>query len=110
MEWRWVVFLRFLAPRLRDDPPGVENPVNLAWVNGDVQVKNVLCSVFPMLLLVFAMPSPARADMTVYFARAAVEVPAALQLLMLGFALLGIGGLVRKWRQSRPVVSLDEAP
>lgn len=71
-------------------------------------MKNVLCSGLPMLLVVFAMPSTARADMTVYFARGAVEVPAALQLLMLGFALLGVGGLVRKWRQSRPVVRLDQ--
>jgi hypothetical protein len=74
-----------------------------------VQVKNVLWSVLPMLLVVFAMPLPAGADMTVYFARAAVEVPAPLQLLMLGFALLGVGGLVRKWRHSRPGVSLDQS-
>jgi hypothetical protein len=73
-------------------------------------VKNVLCSGVPMLLVVFAMPSPAEADMTVYFARGAVEVPAALQLLVLGFALVSVGRLVRKWRQSRPVVSPDQAP
>jgi hypothetical protein len=73
-------------------------------------VKNVLCSGLPMLLVVFAMPSPAGADMSVYFAHAAVEVPAALQLLVLGFALLGVGVLVRKWRQSRPIVRLDQDP
>jgi hypothetical protein len=84
--------------------------VNLAWVNGGVQVKIAWFSVLPMLLVVFAMPSPAGADMTVYFARAAMEVPAALQLLMLGFALLGVGGLVRKWRQSRPVARFDQDP
>jgi uncharacterized protein YhhL (DUF1145 family) len=76
------------------------NPVNLAWVNGGVQVKNVVCFVLAMLLVVCAMPLPAGADMTVYIAGAAVEVPAALQLLMLGFALLSVGRLVRKWRQS----------
>jgi len=80
-------------------PPGVENPVNLAWVNGGVQVRNVLRSVLPMLLVVFAMPSPAGADVTVYIAGHAVEVPAPLQLLILGLALLSVGGLVLKWRE-----------
>ena len=64
-------------------------------------MKKVVCFVLPMLLVVCAMPLSAGADMSVYIAGAAVEVPAALQLLMLGFALLGVGGLVRKWRQSR---------
>jgi len=82
----------------------------LAWVNGGVQVKIAWFSVLPMLLVVFAMPSPAGADMTVYFPRTAIEVPAALQLLLLGFALLGVGGLVRRWRQSRPVGRLDQEP
>jgi hypothetical protein len=47
--------------------------------------------------------------MAVYIAGAAVEVPAALQLLMLGFALLGVGGLVRKWRQTRRDAGLDHS-
>jgi hypothetical protein len=83
--------------------------VNWAWVNGGVQVKNVVCFVLPMLLVVCAMPLPAGADMAVYIAGAAVEVPAALQLLMLGFALLGVGGLVRKWRQTRRDAGLDHS-
>jgi len=82
--------------------------VNLAWVNGGVQVRNVLRSLLPMLLVVLAMPSPAGADVTVYFAGHAVEVPAPFQLLMIGFALLSIGGLLRTWRQkSRRGVSLE---
>jgi hypothetical protein len=80
-------------------PPGVETPLNLAWISGGVQVKNVLRSVLPMLLVVLAMPLPAGADVTVYVAGRAVEVPVPLQLLMFGFALLSIGGLVRKWKQ-----------
>jgi len=40
--------------------------------------------------------------MTVYIAGQPVEVPVSLQLVMLGFALLGVGGLVRKWRQKSP--------
>jgi hypothetical protein len=96
-------------------PPGgmilrASNPVNLASVNRGVRVKNVWFSVLAMLLVVFAKPFSAGADMTVYFPRAALEVPAALQLLMLGFALLGLGGLVRKWRQARPIVRLDQNP
>jgi hypothetical protein len=80
-------------------PPGVETPVNLAWVSGGVQVRNVLRSFLPMLLVVLAMPSPAGADMTVYVAGQAVEVPPPLQLLMFGFVLLSFGSLVRKWIQ-----------
>ena len=80
-------------------PRGVETSVNLAWVNGGVQVRHVLRSVLPMLLVVLAMPSPAGADVIVYVAGHAVEVPAPLQLLMFGFALLSVGGLLRKWRQ-----------
>ena len=72
-------------------------------------MKNVFGSVLPMLLLVFATPSPAGADMTVYFAHAAVEVPAPIQLLMLGSALIGVGGLVRKRRQSRRGAGLDHS-
>jgi len=47
--------------------------------------------------------------MTVYFAHAAVEVPAPIQLLMLGSALIGVGGLVRKRRQSRRGAGLDHS-
>ena len=90
-------------------PPGVETPVNLAWVDGGVQVRNVSRSVLRMLLVVLAMPSPARADVTVYVAGHAVEVPAPLQLLMFGFVLLSVGGLVRKWIQkSRRGVSPEQ--
>ena len=71
-------------------------------------MKRVFWSVLPMLLVVFAIPSPARADMTVYLGRATVEVPATIQLLMLGFALLGLGGLVRKWRRSRRGADLHQ--
>jgi hypothetical protein len=91
-------------------PPGVETPVNLAWVDGGVQVRNVLRSVLPMFLVVLAMPSPAGADVTVYVAGHAVEVPVPLQLLMFGLALLSVGGLMRKWRQkSRRGVSLERS-
>jgi hypothetical protein len=83
--------------------------VNLACVSGDVQVKNVLSAVVPMLLAIFALPSPAGTDMTIYFAPAVVEVPARDQLLMLGSALIGVGGLVRKWRQSRRGAGLDHS-
>ena len=91
-------------------PPGVETPVNLACVDGGVQVRNVLRSVLPMFLVVLAMPSPAGADVTVYVAGHAVEVPVPLQLLMFGLALLSVGGLMRKWRQkSRRGVSLERS-
>ena len=91
-------------------PPGVETPVNLAWVDGGVQVRDVLRSVLPMFLVVLAMPSPAGADVTVYVAGHAVEVPVPLQLLMFGLALLSVGGLMRKWRQkSRRGVSLERS-
>jgi hypothetical protein len=73
-------------------------------------VRNVLRSILPMLLVVLAMPSPAGADVTVYVAGHAVEVPVPLQLLMFGFALLSVGGLVRKWRQKSPRgVSLESS-
>ncbi len=54
-----------------------------------------------MLLVVLAMTSPVGADTTVYVAGYAVEVPAPLQLLVSGLALLGVGGLVRKWTSVR---------
>ena len=96
-----------LHSALQDEASGVETPVNSAWVNGGVQVRNVLRSVFPMLLVVLAIPSPSGADVTVYVAGHAVEVPVPLQLLMFGFALLSVGGLLRKWRQkSRRGVSI----
>ncbi len=59
-------------------------------------MRNVTRSVLPMLLVVLAMTSPVGADMTVYVAGYAVEVPSAIQLLVAGFALLGVGRLVRK--------------
>ena len=65
-------------------------------------MRNALSSVLPMLLVLFAIPSPAGAEMTVYIAGQPVEVPVSLQLVMLGFALLGVGGLIRKWRQKSP--------
>ena len=99
-----------LHSALQDEASGVETPVNSAWVNGGVQVRNVLRSVLPMLLVVLAIPSPAGADVTVYVAGHAVEVPVPLQLLMFGFALLSLGGLLRKWRQkSRRGVSLERS-
>ena len=99
-----------LHSALQDEASGVETPVNSAWVNGGVQVRNVLRSVLPMLLVVLAIPSPSGADVTVYVAGHAVEVPVPLQLLMFGFALLSLGGLLRKWRQkSRRGVSLERS-
>ena len=54
-------------------------------------------SVLP-LLVVFAMPSPVGAEMTVYFAGYAVEMPAWFQLVMSGLALLAVGRLVKRFR------------
>jgi hypothetical protein len=61
-------------------------------------VRNVSRSVLPMLLVVLAMTSPVAADATVYFVGYAISVPASLLVLVFGLALLGVGGLVRKWR------------
>gem|GEM_PF-6380495 len=65
-------------------------------------MRNVSRSVLPMLLIVLAMTSPVAADATVYFVGYAIEVPAPLQLLVFGLALLGVGTLVRKWRSWHP--------
>ena len=61
-------------------------------------MRNVSRSVLPMLLVVLAMTSPVAADATVYFVGYAMPVPAPLLLLVFGLALLGVGGLVRRWR------------
>jgi len=61
-------------------------------------VRNVSRSVLLMLLVALAMTSPVAADATVYFVGYAMSVPAPLLLLVFGLALLGVGGLVRKWR------------
>jgi hypothetical protein len=59
-------------------------------------VRNVLRSVLPMLLVVLAMTSPVAAEATVYFGSYALSVPAPLQLLVFGLALLGVESLVRQ--------------
>jgi len=59
-------------------------------------VRNVSSSIL-LILVVLAMPSPVGAEFTAYFVGYAVEVPSPLQLLVIGFALLGIGALARKW-------------
>ena len=64
-------------------------------------MRNVSRYVLPMLLVVLAMTSPVAADATVYFVGYAKQVPAPLLLLVFGLALLGVGGLVRKWRSWR---------
>jgi hypothetical protein len=51
-----------------------------------------------MLLFVLATTSPVGAETTVYLAKYAVSVPQPLSLLVGGLALLGVGGLIRKWR------------
>ena len=61
-------------------------------------MRNVSRSVLPTLLFVFAMISPVAAETTVYFMGHAISVPAPLQLLVFGLALLGVGSLVWKWR------------
>ena len=60
-------------------------------------MRNVLRSVLSMLLVVLAMTSPVAAEATVYLMTYAMSVPAPIQLLVLGLALLGVGSLVRKW-------------
>jgi hypothetical protein len=60
-------------------------------------MTSVVRSVLPNLV-VFAMPSPVGAEMTVYFAGHAVEVPAWFQLLVFGLALLAVGRLVKSFR------------
>ena len=51
-----------------------------------------------VLLVVLATTSPVGAETTVYLAGYAVSVPPPLALLVCGLALLGVGGLIRKWR------------
>jgi len=61
-------------------------------------VRTVSRSAFLVLLLVLATTSPVGAETTVYLAKYSVLVPAPLALLVGGLALLGVGGLIRKWR------------
>jgi hypothetical protein len=63
-----------------------------------VTVRTVSRSAFLVLPLVLAMTSPVGAETTVYLANYAVLVPPPLALLVGGLALLGVGGLIRKWR------------
>ena len=61
-------------------------------------MRTVSRSAFLVLLLVLATTSPAGTETTVYLANYAVLVPPPLALLVGGLALLGVGGLIRKWR------------
>jgi hypothetical protein len=63
-----------------------------------VTVRTVSRSAFLVLLLVLATTSPVGAETTVYLVKYAVLVPPPLALLVGGLALLGVGGLIRKWR------------
>ena len=53
---------------------------------------------FLSLPLILATPAAISAETTIYFLRHAVEVPASVQLLVAGLALIGLGALIRMWR------------
>jgi hypothetical protein len=61
-------------------------------------VSTICRTVFFVLLIVLATVSPGAADTTVYLMGYAMSVPSPLVLLVFGLALLGVAGMIRKWR------------
>ena len=63
-----------------------------------VYVSTVSRTILLILVVVFLTASSVGAETTVYFRGYALEVPSPLVLLGSGLALLGVAGMIRKWR------------
>jgi len=63
-----------------------------------VYVSTVSRTILLILVVVFLTASSVGAETTVYFRGYALEVPSPLVLLGSGLALLGVAGVIRKWR------------
>jgi len=63
-----------------------------------VYVSTVSRTILIILVVVFLTASSVGAETTVYFRGYALEVPSPLVLLGSGLALLGVAGMIRKWR------------
>ena len=63
-----------------------------------VYVSTVSRTILIILVVVFLTASSVGAETTVYFRGYALEVPSPLVLLGSGLSLLGVAGVIRKWR------------
>jgi uncharacterized integral membrane protein len=63
-----------------------------------VYVNTVSRTILLILVVVFSTASSVGAETTVYFRGYALEVPSPLVLLGSGLALLGVAGMIRRWR------------
>jgi hypothetical protein len=63
-----------------------------------VYVSTVSRTIVLILVVVLSTASSVGAETTVYFRGYALEVPSPLVLLGSGLALLGVAGMIRKWR------------
>ena len=61
-------------------------------------MSTVSRTILLILVVVFLTASSVGAETTVYFRGYALEVPSPLVLLGSGLALLGVAGMIRKWR------------